>query len=120
MEYSVTKIFGKKIFDLRKESGLSQPGVGKQIGTSGTIIGRYERGEMTPSIEVAKRFADLFKVTLDYLLDAKQEENPLQDKKMLERFYKINGLIKADREVLIHVIDGLIRDSKARQAYSTR
>lgn len=36
----------------------SQPELGKQVGISGTIIGRYKRGEITPSIEVAKKLAD--------------------------------------------------------------
>lgn len=31
------------------------------------VIGRYERGEMVPSVEVAKKLADAFDTTLDYL-----------------------------------------------------
>ena len=44
--------------------GWSQPEVGKLIGTSGAIIGRYERGKMTLSVEVAKKLAEAFRVTL--------------------------------------------------------
>ncbi|NOZ95401.1 MAG: helix-turn-helix transcriptional regulator, partial [Acidobacteria bacterium] len=49
--------FGAKILELRKKQGWSQPQLGKMIGTSGAIIGRYERGEITPSIEVARKLA---------------------------------------------------------------
>ena len=58
----------KRLHELRKEKGLSQPELGRLIGTSGAIIGRYERGEMTPSVEVAKKLADALEVTLDYLV----------------------------------------------------
>ena len=51
----IQAVFAKRLHDLRRLKGWSQPEVGKLIGTSGAIIGRYERGEMTPSIEVAKK-----------------------------------------------------------------
>ena len=60
------------LFELRKKHKLSQPDLGKQIGTSGAIIGRYERGEMTPSIEVARKLADIFEVTLDFFGDGQK------------------------------------------------
>ncbi len=30
------------------------------IGTCGPVLGRYERGERTPSVEVAKKLAQAF------------------------------------------------------------
>mgnify|MGYP001580270174 CR=1 FL=1 len=69
--------FGQRILTLRKQRGWSQPELGKQVGTSGAIIGRYERGDITPSIEVAKKLADAFGVTLDYLVDDKELPNIL-------------------------------------------
>ncbi|QTY26809.1 helix-turn-helix transcriptional regulator [Flavobacterium sp. CS20] len=44
-----------KISDLRKEKGLSRDTLGKLVGTSDAIIGRYEREEIIPSINVAKK-----------------------------------------------------------------
>jgi ribosome-binding protein aMBF1 (putative translation factor) len=41
---------GEHIMLLRKQKGFSQAALGKEIGTSGDIIGRYERNIMTPSI----------------------------------------------------------------------
>ena len=78
--------FAKRLFELRKTKGWSQPEIGKMIGTSGAIIGRYERGEMTPSIEVAKKLADVFTVTVDHLINDKEVSNLLQDKSMLDRW----------------------------------
>ncbi len=49
---------GDKISTLRKEKGLNRDEFGKMIGTSGAVIGRYERDEITPSVEIAKKMAD--------------------------------------------------------------
>ena len=49
---------GQNITALRKKSKLSQNDLGKAVGTSGDIIGRYERDEVKPSIEVAIKIAD--------------------------------------------------------------
>jgi transcriptional regulator with XRE-family HTH domain len=38
--------FGEYIISLRKKKGISQADLGKAIGTSGDIIGRYERDEV--------------------------------------------------------------------------
>ena len=51
--------FGKKIAILRKEKGLSQGELAAQLKTSVSVISRYERDEMIPSIEAAKKLADL-------------------------------------------------------------
>ena len=79
---------------------------------------RYERGEITPSIEVARKLADAFGVTLDYLVSDKNEvPNILQDKVMLERWQAIDSLAPPERERILSVLDSLVRDAKARQAY---
>jgi len=111
-------VFGKHVLELRKAHGWSQPELAKLIGTSGAIIGRYERGDITPSIDVAKKLADVFDVTLDYLVGEDGRPNVLQDRVMLERVQAINELAQDDRERLLYVVDGLIRDARTRQAYS--
>jgi transcriptional regulator with XRE-family HTH domain len=109
--------FGRRLLALRKQKGWSQPELGKKLGSSGPIIGRYERGEMTPSIEVAKKLADIFGVTLDYLVDDKEMPNILQDQSMLARWREIDALDTRERERILSVVDSLVRDAKARQAY---
>jgi len=59
---------GQRIADLRKKDKVSQSELGKRVGTSGDIIGRYERDEVKPSIEVASRIADELNTSLDFLM----------------------------------------------------
>lgn len=114
---SEVTLFAKRLQALRKGKDWSQPELGKAIGTSGAIIGRYERGEMTPSIDVARKLADALGVTLDYLVAEEEQPNTLQDKSMLERWQTLDRLPPEDRERIIFVLDSLVRDAKARQAY---
>lgn len=110
--------FAKRIFELRKKNGLSQPELGKRIGTSGAIIGRYERGEMIPSIEVAQKLAMVFKVTLDFLIVERDIPDTLSNQDMLNRLKELDTLPVSERNTILHVFDSLIRDAKARQTYS--
>ena len=59
--------FGNKILQLRKEKDFSRDELAKAVGTSGAIIGRYERNEITPSVDVAAKIADALEVSLDFL-----------------------------------------------------
>ena len=103
---------GDKIQKLRKEKGWSRKHLAQMIGTSGPIIGRHERGEMTPSVEVAKKLAESFKVTLDYLVDDTDSVDDIKDKAMLQRLTDIEKLDQEDKKTIVHVIDSLLRDSE--------
>jgi len=115
----VQDLFAKRLHDLRRAKGWSQPAVGKLIGTSGAIIGRYERAEMMPSIEVAKKLAQAFEVTLDYLVSPNEQPNLVQDSSMMERIRAINDLSRDERERLLYVVDGVLRDARARRTYAS-
>jgi len=114
----IQAVFAKRLHDLRRLKGWSQPEVGKLIGTSGAIIGRYERGEMTPSIEVARKLAEAFRVTLDSLVSQNEQSAFAQDSSMLERVRAIGELSPDERDKLLYVVDGLLRDARARRAYA--
>jgi transcriptional regulator with XRE-family HTH domain len=111
---------GDKMLALRKQHGWSQQLLAKKVGTSGPIIGRYERGEMTPSVEVAKKLADIFAVTLDYLVDDTGKAVEIKDKAMLQRVIEIEALEQEDKKTIVQVIDSLLRDAKAKKAYAVQ
>jgi transcriptional regulator with XRE-family HTH domain len=109
---------GEKILRLRKEKGWSQQRLAKKIGTSGPIIGRYERGEMVPSVEVAKKLADAFMITMDYLVDDTGKVTEIKDRALFERLLEIEQLDQEEKKTIVHVIDSLLRDAKAKKAYA--
>lgn len=44
-------VLRQRITKIRKKKGLSQAALGKMIGTSGDVIGRYERGDRYQTID---------------------------------------------------------------------
>ena len=49
---------GQLIREERKRQGLTMEQLGKKMGISGSLVGRYERGEENPKIETVERFAN--------------------------------------------------------------
>jgi transcriptional regulator with XRE-family HTH domain len=106
--------FGKKITALRKEKKISQGELAKLINTSTSVIGRYERDEMTPSIEAARKIAKILDTTVGYLLDETEQENLFKDPDMLKRLNEIEKMEKEDKNHILYAIDGLIKSVKLK------
>jgi transcriptional regulator with XRE-family HTH domain len=107
--------FAERLAYARKQKKIKQADLGKMVGTSGDIIGKYERGENTPSIEVAAKIADALGVTLDYLV--KEGEYEQIDKTTLKRLKDIERLDPNTKTKIFDIIDTYLRDFKTRQAY---
>jgi transcriptional regulator with XRE-family HTH domain len=101
---------GDKISSLRKQKGLNRDELGKIVGTSGAVIGRYERDEITPSVEIAKKMADALEVSLDYLTGS--TSFVIQDKKMLYRLELLQKIAQPERDRILLVMDSLLRDAQ--------
>lgn len=71
--------FGKIIAMLRKEINWSQTELAKRLNTSVSVISRHERDEMTPSIDAAKKLAEILNTTVGYLLDETDDSSIFKD-----------------------------------------
>lgn len=106
--------FGKKITALRKEKKISQGELAKLINTSTSVIGRYERDEMTPSIEAARKIAKILGTTVGYLLDETEQENLFKDPDMLKRLNEIEKMEKEDKTCILYALDAMINNVKLK------
>ena len=106
---------GEHINTLRKRMQLSQGELGKICNTSGDLIGKYERDETKPSIEVVIKIAAALEVSIDYLVGNTKVE---LDKATLKRINDIQKLSETDRDYFYFTMDALLRDAKARKAYA--
>src|SRR3989304_4210921 len=61
----IKKQIGKRLRDLRQRKGLTQKGMAKMAGVDYTYIGKIERGEQLPSLNVLIRFAECLSLPLD-------------------------------------------------------
>lgn len=71
MEY--TQFFSQRVFQLRKQSGLSQKELGEKVGLSHKAISTIESGSRSTTIEKLILLAKFFNVSTDYLLGLKDE-----------------------------------------------
>lgn len=110
--------FGKRLAECRKAKNLSQKELAKLLETSHSVIGKYERNEMTPSVEAAKKIARLLDTTVGYLLDEIEHSSLFKDTKMLQRFIDISNLSEDERQHVLFNIDAVLRDAKARKTYA--
>lgn len=108
---------GKIIIDLRKEKKWSQTDLAAQSGVSREMIGKYEREKAVPSIEAAKKVADAFGVSLDYLVG--EGINAAFDKKNIKRLQDIEKLDSDTKEKIYFVIDNIIQNVKAKKAFAS-
>ncbi len=68
------------IKDIRTRKNLTQAEVASALGVSSVVYSRYETGSRQPSIDVLIQLADIFGVTVDYLLGRQDiEDSTLSD-----------------------------------------
>jgi transcriptional regulator with XRE-family HTH domain len=106
--------FGKKIAELRKEHKMSQTDLAKKLSTSVSVISRYERDEMTPSIDVARKLATILNTTVGYLLSETDQEDVLKDPGMLKRLNDIERMEPAEKDHVLFTLDALIQKIKLK------
>jgi transcriptional regulator with XRE-family HTH domain len=109
-------LFGKRLLDTRKKKKISQDELAKKIGVHAPIIGRYEREEVKPSIEMATKIADALEISLDYLTGISDLE---LDKNIVNIITNLQELDLQSREHILTTINALIRDFKAKKAYAS-
>ena len=75
---SLKTVIAKNIVSLRKANHLTQTELADKLNYSDKAVSKWERGDSLPDVIVLKQIADLFGVTLDYLVQSehRQETRP--------------------------------------------
>lgn len=101
---------GSVIASLRKEKDWSQTELATKSGVSREMIGKYERAEAVPSIEAAKKIADAFGVSLDYLVG--EGINSKFDKQTVKRLQDIEKLEAVEKAHVFAMLDAFLAKNK--------
>lgn len=115
-------MFGDKLKNLRETNNLSQQQLADKLGMSPSAIGMWEQNRRQPDNEILKKIAQMFDVSIDYLLgnDIKPTDS---NKELLETISTdlSNPLNKAiyskaselktdkDRQIVLNIIEGFIK-----------
>ena len=64
---------GKKLAILRKQHGLSQQNLGDELHVSAQAVSKWENDLAEPDLTTLKKLAQIYKVSIDLLLDSDQD-----------------------------------------------
>lgn len=87
---NLKEIIAKNITELRTKANMTQLMLAEELNYSDKAISKWERAESIPDITVLKAIADLFGVTVDYLLESEHKEKIIiVPNKNKRKFYSI-------------------------------
>ncbi|MBQ8795038.1 MAG: helix-turn-helix transcriptional regulator [Clostridia bacterium] len=66
--------FNNRLYQLRKQKGLSQEELANRLNVSRQTVSKWEVGDSTPDMEKLIAMSDLFDVSLDKLVMGKEDE----------------------------------------------
>ncbi len=106
---------GKRLKTLRKEAGWLQKDVGDKLGISASGYGFYESGKRDPDSETLRLLADIFDVTVDYLLGRSNIRNPNTSLNSAFHSISTDGLDEKDVEMVKAMVERLKESHKANK-----
>ena len=112
---------GSRIQQLRKEKGLTQVKLAKEIEISLPQLVRYETKGVQPTAETLKRLADVFGVSIDFLVNGNMDNKAtttLKDALLLQHFKAIEKMNESDKNVVLQLIDAFITKKQIQKLAS--
>jgi len=79
-------LFGRRLKAVREAKGYTKDKLGKLVGIHHSQIGRYEKGDASPSAEVLKKLANALDASTDYLMNGTTSDlaaQNIQDKTLI-------------------------------------
>lgn len=90
-------IFGQRLKLLRTKKNITLEYLAEQIQTTKATLSRYENSKRIPNIEFAKKVADYFGVTTDYLYGASDN--------LIKNSHTIDELVNLSKENKVNLVD---------------
>lgn len=87
---NLNKVIANNMSKLRKAHNLTQVQLAEKLSYSDKAVSKWERGESIPDINILKQLADMYGVTVDYLLSETHKPERTQD---VERVIRKNRFI---------------------------
>jgi len=105
---------GKNIKKLRKEKSWLQKQMAVELNISQSYYNKIENGQREPSLEVVKKLANMFNVSVDQLLDEETvlTEIKIEDKSIIEKVNLIQELTDREQSIIYEIIDTMLTKKK--------
>lgn len=100
MDQDVKSIVAKNLTDLRLLNNMTQAELAEKIHYSDKTISKWERAESTPDLPVLVELAELFGVTLDFLVRAENIDERVRENKRVRRQYNRRAITYISESVV--------------------
>ncbi len=103
-----------KLKKLRLSRGWSQGQLGNKLGVNVQRVSKYERGIISPPLNMVVNIASVFEVSLDYLLRNENNlaVNKIKNQELLKHIEEIETLEDEDQHLLTVLLDAFIKKRK--------
>ena len=79
--------------EAREAKDFSQAELARQISSHHSIIGKYERDEVKPTVDVIKKLAEVLDTTISFLMGETENQNIFKDPVMFKRKHPIKPIL---------------------------
>ena len=107
-----------RLKEQRSKAKVSQQELAKDAQVHHSNIGRYERGEATPSAAVLNRIADALEVSPDFLINGTLQDKAdsvITDRDLLMQFKKVEQLPEGKKRLVKEFLDAFLFKSNIQQ-----
>ena len=116
-DQDLRQAFGKRLKALRKQKGWTQKELANQLSVRPSHLNKYENGMHIPPLEKLIQLADVFGVSLDYLvIGLPMEESPIRNEVLYKRFKTLETFEDEDKTTVINIIDAIIAKRQVESA----
>ena len=103
-----------RLKELREQRRFTQEGLAMKLSASQSTISAYEIGERSPDLEMLIAIANVFGVSIDYLVGRSEAKHPFKQSDLspdeLEFLYKYKQANMINREKIKAYTDGLLSE----------
>ncbi|QDY85898.1 helix-turn-helix transcriptional regulator [Paenibacillus polymyxa] len=89
--------YGTRIAELREHKGLKQEELAQSLGITRAALSHYEKNRRKPDFETLTKLADIFEVTIDYLVGRTSQPTAILDSGVREF---VDQLELSDEDIL--------------------
>ena len=102
---------GKRLASIRKQKGISQEELARQLGVSRRIIAYYEAEAKNLPAHLIKKITTALNVSSDELLGLKaapKQELTREEIRLWKRFKKVQRISVRDQKTLFHILNNAL------------
>lgn len=75
--------FGNFLYEMRMRTGKSQNDLGQMLGVTGKAVSKWENGTAKPRMEILRKMAALWEISVDELLEKREDKKTVEIHKIV-------------------------------------